>query len=286
MTGDTNIGALLDTATETLAAISDSARLDAEILLGRAIDMPRSYLFAHPDDEPDDDAIARFLAALERRTSGEPMAYITGTKEFWSLDLMVTSATLVPRPETEILVERALREIPRKANWRLLDLGTGSGAIAIALARERPLCEVVAVDISRAALAVAVQNARQLDIANIEFLAGSWCGPLGDRQFDLIVSNPPYVSAGDPALPALAAEPQSALVAGEDGLDAIRVIAAGCRNFLQPDGHVMLEHGAGQQQEVADILLASGWDAIECVTDFAGLPRVSVARNPAPEDDL
>lgn len=286
MTIETSIGTLLATATDRLATSSDSARLDAEILLCRAIDMPRSYLFAHPEDQLDNRAMARFTAALERRLSGEPMAYICGVKEFWSRELMVTPATLVPRPETEILVERALREIPRNAAWRLLDLGTGSGAIAIAMAAERPLCQLVAVDSSVAALAVAEQNARQLEIDNIEFLAGSWCEPLGSRKFDLIVSNPPYISATDPALRALSMEPQTALVAGPDGLDAIRSIATRCREHLRPEGLLLLEHGAGQQQQVAGILRASGFEDIECVTDLAGLPRVSVARNPAPAPDL
>ena len=154
------IDALLSDAVRQLGAVSESARLDAEILLSRSIDMPRSYLFAHPEDVLDDAAADRFATLLRRRLDNEPMAYIMGIKEFWSHELLVSDATLVPRPETELLVELALREIPRKAQWRILDRGTGSGAIAVALAGERLLCEVTAVDISDAALAVARENAR------------------------------------------------------------------------------------------------------------------------------
>ena len=158
--------ALADTASR-LAEVSDSARLDADILVARSINVPRSYLFAHPEDTLDDIALQRLMATIERRLNGEPMAYITGSKEFWSLELLVTSATLVPRPETELLVDLALREIPRDAEWPILDLGTGSGAIAVAIARERPACNITAVDASPDALAVAQQNVRQLDLPNV-----------------------------------------------------------------------------------------------------------------------
>jgi len=158
-----SISAVLATATSRLAGVSDSARLDAEILLARSINMPRSYLFAHPEETLDETALQRLTETINRRLNGEPMAYITGVKEFWSLELLVTSATLVPRPETELLVDLALREIPRDANWQILDLGTGSGAIAVAIAKERPRCDITAVDASSEALAVAMQNTRRLD---------------------------------------------------------------------------------------------------------------------------
>jgi release factor glutamine methyltransferase len=272
------IGPLLASAAKRLAAVSDSPRLEAELLLARAIDMPRAYLFAHPDDTPDAAALRRLEVTLARRLAGEPMAYITGTKEFWSLELMVTPATLVPRPETELLVELALREIPRRAGWRILDLGTGCGAIALALARERPHCEVVATDRSGAALAVARENARQLALPNIEFLEGNWARPLQGREFELIVSNPPYVREADPALGALGHEPREALVAGADGLDAIRILAGECPQLLRQGGLLLLEHGADQAAEVAAILGEGGWTAIHCSRDAAGLPRVTVAR--------
>jgi release factor glutamine methyltransferase len=280
MNQDTNrrIDAVLDAAAARLATVSETARLDAEILLGRSIDMPRSYLFTHPEDVLDDRTFERFDSLLQRRMNGEPMAYIMGTREFWSHELLVSAATLVPRPETELLVELALREIPRKAEWQILDLGTGSGAIAIALAGERLLSEITAVDISEAALAIATENARQLSLSNITFAHGSWCEPVCDQLFDLIVSNPPYVRAGDEVLVDLRHEPVDALVAGEDGLDAIRTLAADCPNILKAGGLLLVEHGADQWDDVAAILAASGWTEISNHKDFSGHPRVTAAR--------
>jgi release factor glutamine methyltransferase len=278
MTESLRIDAVLEDATRRLEAISDSARLDAELLLARAIDMPRSYLFAHPEDTLDELAAARFETALARRADGESLAYITGVREFWSLELMVTPATLVPRPETEILVDLALRDIPRDAAWQILDLGTGSGAIALAIAKERPLCSVTATDVSADALAVAAQNARQLDIPDIDFVTGDWTEPIVGRTFHVIVSNPPYVCAGDAALDALRHEPQSALVAGDDGLDAIRTIARDCVALLESDGLLLVEHGAEQQDAVEKLFASHGWADITCHKDYAGLPRVTGAR--------
>lgn len=277
-----SIGSLLANAAKVLDAASGSPRLDAELLLSRALDVPRSYLLAHPEDVPDDAARQRFYEALEQRADGKPMAYITGEKDFWSLTLMVSRATLVPRPETELLIEQALNLIPRRADLRILDLGTGSGAIALALARERPLCDIVATDISQDALAVARENARQHDIANIEFVQGDWMQPVAGREFDLIVSNPPYVAAGDPALAKLTFEPSQALVAGDDGLDAIRRIAAETMDQLTAGGTLLLEHGADQEAAVAELLAAAGWNDVRCFKDLAGLPRVTRASLPDP----
>jgi len=272
------IDAILSEAVGRLADVSDSARLDAEILLSRSIDMPRSYLFAHPEDVLDASTFDRFDRLLRRRLQGEPLAYIMGVKEFWSHQLLVSSATLVPRPETELLVDLALQEIPRKAEWRVLDLGTGSGAIAIALASERLMCELTAVDFSEAALAIARENARQLMISNITFEQGNWVEPVRGRVFDLIVSNPPYVQDADEALADLKYEPVDALAAGADGLDAIRVLAADCREVLSEGGLLLIEHGADQLDDVASILAANGWTDIANHTDFSGLPRVTAAR--------
>jgi release factor glutamine methyltransferase len=272
------IRAVLDDATRRLEASSESARLDAELLLARAIDMPRSYLFAHPEEPLDELTVDRVRESLDRRLAGEPMAYITGTREFWSLELMVTPATLVPRPETEQLVDLALREIPRRAELDILDLGTGSGAIALALAKERPLSRFTATDVSEAALDVARQNARQLDIPGIEFLAGDWTEPVRGRTFDVIVSNPPYVRSGDDALDALHCEPHRALSAGADGLDAIRILARDCGMLLAPGGILLVEHGAEQEESVAALFRQHGWTGVTCHKDYAGLPRVTVAR--------
>ena len=272
------LDAAITDAAERLAATSDSARLDAEILLCQTIDMPRSYLFAHPEDELDALAQDRFEALMKRRMDGEPMSYITGTREFWSHELFVSPATLVPRPETELLVELALREIPREADWQILDLGTGSGAIAISIAAERPLCDITATDVSPEALAVAAENVRQADLANVTCVAGSWASPVAGQEFNIIVSNPPYVREDDAALQKLRYEPLSALASGSDGLDDIRILASDCRAILAAGGWLMMEHGADQQTDVADILEAAGWVDITCHNDLAGKPRVTVAR--------
>ncbi len=272
------LDAAIADATDRLRDVSESPRLDAEILLCRTINMPRAYLFAHPEDTLDELTIDRFEDVLGRREAGMPMAYIMGVKEFWSHELAVSPATLVPRPETEILVNLAICEIPGDAKWQVLDLGTGSGAIAIAIACERRMCEVTAVDISEEALTVARENARLLAPGNVTCLQGDWTEPVRGREFDLIVSNPPYVRADDEALAKLQHEPQSALVAGEDGLDAIRVLAVDCADVLTEGGALMIEHGADQADDTAALLARYGWSDVTCHNDLAGLPRVTVAR--------
>ena len=284
MSDPVSIEKALSAATEKLRGVSEAARLEAELLLARAIDMPRSFLFAHPEDELDDDALQRLDEAIVRRLAGEPMAYITGSKEFWSMELAVSPATLVPRPETELLVDIALRDIPRKAEWQILDLGTGSGAIALAIARERALCSITAVDISAEALAVARENANRNTIGNVEFREGDWTAPVVDRKFRVVVSNPPYVCAGDEALDALRAEPLSALAAGADGLEAITVLARDCPAILEDDGVLLLEHGAEQKESVAELLMSYGWERIQCYDDYSGLPRVTSAHYPTSEE--
>lgn len=271
------IDAALAGGVERLRSASDSPRLDAEILLARALDVSKSYLVAHPDDVLDDAAVERYFAALARREAGMPMAYITGEREFWSLRLMVGPEVLVPRPETELLVEVALRHIPRHSALRILDLGTGSGAIALAIAGERPNCQITATDVSGAALAIARENARQLGLANLTFLQGDWTQPVAGSTFDLIVSNPPYVRADDPALAALKYEPSLALTSGGDGLNSIRVLARDCGALLAPDGRLMLEHGIDQKDDVARLLQQYGWSDIECFNDLTGRPRVTGA---------
>jgi release factor glutamine methyltransferase len=274
------IGKALDDATGQLSTVSESPRLDAELLLARSLDVARSYLFAHPEEPMDPGAVARFREVLDKRVEGMPMAYITGEKEFWSMTLMVNPATLVPRPDTETLVDQALNRISRRAAMRIVDLGTGSGAVALAIARERPLCQVVATDISTDALAVARLNARELAIPNVEFVAGHWIEPIAGRTFDLVISNPPYVASADPHLAALRHEPTSALAAGADGLDAIREIAATAMSVLKPGGDLLIEHGADQADSVAAILRDNGWTESSTVRDLSGQPRVSTARKP------
>lgn len=267
----------LANAVERLAPYSESPRLDAELLLTQALDVARSYLFAHPEDRLDAAAADRFFSAIKRRERGEPLAYIHGEKEFWSLTLMVSADTLVPRPETETLVQEALALVSRHQSTAVLDLGTGSGAVALAIASERPLAQLVATDISEPALTIARENARQLDLINVDFVSGDWIAPVSDRIFDLIVSNPPYVKSNDPVLRDLQHEPISALVAGEDGLTEIRKLAEDCKNVIRAGGSLLLEHGADQEQNVHAILQNAGWSAIRCVRDLAGKPRVSAA---------
>ena len=272
------IGRLLKETSSRLERVSDSPRLDAELLLGRAIDVPRSYLFAHPEDTLDAPAIRRLELSVNRRLSGEPMAYIIGKREFWSMELAVSPATLVPRPETEILVEKVLSNIPRSARSRIIDLGTGSGAVALAIARERPFCDVVGTDISAKALEVASLNARELAIPNVSFVASDWTAAFHGRVCEVAVSNPPYVRAGDAALCTLGSEPRRALAAGDDGLDALRVLAARCADLLVPGGLLALEHGAAQREELRILLTEHGWLDIENHHDYAGRPRVTTAR--------
>jgi release factor glutamine methyltransferase len=264
-------------ATEKLRGVTDAPRLEAELLMARAIDMPRSFLFAHPEDELDAESLQRLDDTVARRAAGEPMAYITGIKEFWSMELAVSPATLVPRPETELLVDVALRDIPRTAEWQVLDLGTGSGAVALAIGRERPSCYITATDISEEALAAARENANRNSIGNVEFVHGDWTAPVADRTFQVIVSNPPYVRDDDEALAKLQAEPMQALMAGEKGLDAIEILARDCRSIIAPDGLLVLEHGAEQEEAVAELLKAHRWANIRCYKDYSGLPRVTSA---------
>ncbi|MDX1481626.1 MAG: peptide chain release factor N(5)-glutamine methyltransferase [Woeseiaceae bacterium] len=271
----------LAAAIDALEPASDSPRLDAELLLARAIDVPRSYLVAHPEDSLDPDAQDRFRASLEQRRAGMPMAYITGMREFWSLELMVTPATLVPRPETELLVEQVIGYVPRRGEADVLDLGTGSGAVAIAVAKERPCCRVVATDVSEEAVAVARENARQHDVANVTFVAGDWTEPVRDQRFDVVASNPPYVRDDDPALESLAFEPRTALAGGEDGLRDIRRIAAEAPDVTKPDGVLLIEHGADQSEAVQRILREAGWTEVRDIRDLSGHPRVAFGRKPS-----
>jgi release factor glutamine methyltransferase len=254
-----------------------SARLDAELLLAHALSLSRSQLLTLEDTAtPDADALQRYEALLGRRAAGEPLAYILGRREFWSQDLIITPDVLVPRPETELLVERALAVRPSAAG-RIVDLGTGSGAIALALATERPQWEVMATDLSGAALAVARANARRLALPRVEFRWGSWYEPLAGQRFDLLLSNPPYVAADDPVLlgATLSREPRTALTPGVDALTCIRVLAHGAPAHLQPGGWLLLEHGAQQGAQVRHELVLAGFTSVRSHRDLAGHERVT-----------
>ncbi|HEX7113462.1 MAG TPA: peptide chain release factor N(5)-glutamine methyltransferase [Mizugakiibacter sp.] len=273
---------LLAEAAQRLAG--GAARLEAELLLAHALGKPRAWLYAHAGDAADEAAQAAFAALLARRLAGEPVAYLTGTRGFWSLELEVTPATLIPRPETELLVELALARLPEDARARVADLGTGSGAVALAIARERPQAWVFATDASAEALAVARRNAGRLGLAHVAFAQGDWCRALGDASdFDLIVSNPPYIAAGDPHLGEgdLRFEPAAALTSGVDGLDAIRSIVRDARAHLRPGGWLLFEHGYEQGAAVRALLTAAGYREVFTARDLEGRERVSGGAMPA-----
>jgi release factor glutamine methyltransferase len=252
-------------------------RIDAEALLLHVLGKPRSWLIAHANDELDMDVQMAYATLVERRAKGEPVAYITGHRGFWSLELEVTPATLIPRPETELLVELALQRLPHDTACSVADLGTGSGAIALAIARERPHAQVVATDVSNAALAVARRNAQRHAIGNITFLHGDWLAPLAGQCFDLIVSNPPYIEAADPHLGQgdLRFEPASALVSGVDGLDDIRRIVRGAREHLEPGGWLLLEHGWNQGDASRALLVNAGYTDVFTAKDLELRDRAS-----------
>ncbi len=260
---------------------SDSPRLDAELLLCRVLQQPRSYLFTWSDKTLSADEQQQFAVLLARREAGEPLAHILGERGFWTLDLKVTADTLIPRPETELLVEAALARLPG-GGASVLDLGTGSGAIALAIASECPPCEVVAVERSEAALAVARENAQRNAIGNVQFLQGSWYQPLNGQRFDVIVSNPPYICADDPHLVEgdVRFEPLTALASGADGLDDIRLIIAAAAEHLNPGGWLLLEHGYEQGKAVCELLRGAGFRAVELLADLQGHGRVSLGRRP------
>jgi len=271
--------ALLAAAAPRLAVAGiDSARLDAELLLAHALGLDRTRLYARLRDAVADDAAARFAALLMRRARREPVAYLTGEQEFWSLPFEVGPAVLIPRPETELLVELAGRLAPPPV--AILDVGTGSGCIAVALARELEAARITATDLSPDALAVARRNAARHGVAaRLSFVAGDvYAGLPAAARFDLIASNPPYLAPGDAVSPELAFEPGAALWAGADGLDVIRRLLAGAPPRLRPGGHLLVEIGAAQAEPVRALAQASGLAEARVVADLAGLPRVLVAR--------
>jgi release factor glutamine methyltransferase len=278
------IAAALHRAIVQLGAVSRSARLDAEILLASSLGFPREYLQTHADEALRPQVDDHFQRSLTRRLAGAPVAHLIGRKEFWSLDLEVSPAVLVPRPETELLVETALELLPAdaagNATLRVLDLGTGSGAIALALAHERPGARIVATDNSAAALAVAGRNAERLRLTNVSFVAGDWYEPVGATHFDLIVSNPPYIAAHDPALLAhdLVAEPRGALTPGPTGLEALEHIVARARAHLRTSGWLLVEHGAEQGPAVATMFSQHGLGTIRGLQDLAGHDRATCGR--------
>jgi release factor glutamine methyltransferase len=279
----TEVSALIAEGVARLQRVTEQARLEAEILLGAALGQSRSWLLAHGDERIlDCDATDRYEAYVTRRSHGEPVAYILGEKEFWSLTLAVSPDVLVPRPETELVVELALQRLPDGSQARILDLGTGSGAIALALAQERPFTHVTGSDISAPALAIASRNAVRLQLANVEFRQGSWFTPVAGERFDLVLANPPYIADDDSRVEAAVRryEPHAALFAGVDGLEAVRLITATAGVHLVPGGRLILEHGDSQGRAVRDLLVGAGFAAVTTHRDLAGLERCTAGQWP------
>lgn len=251
--------------------------LEAQLLLAFALNTTRSYLYTHANSSLSENESERFTDYLNRRAQGEPLAYITGHKEFWSLDLLVTRDTLIPRPETELIVEIALSLFPAEANIKVADLGTGSGAIGLAIAHERSNWEVHASDISEKALQIASNNAQRLEIDNISFWQGSWCSALPSHDFDIIISNPPYLSEEDWVKfgPGLLYEPYQALVTKEQGLAAINTIVTSSKAYLKQPGYLLIEHGYLQGEAIRSLFKAVGFGAVCTKKDLAGQERVT-----------
>lgn len=266
---------------QQLAGVSDTPLVDVALLLCHCLDKPRSYLYTWPEKMLTDEQQKAFDAMLARRRRGEPVAHILGVREFWSLPLKVSPASLIPRPDTETLVEQALAWVGERPSGRVLDLGTGSGAIALALACELPGWTVLGCDRVPEAVSLAEENRQALELENVQFVQSHWFSEVAGR-FELIVSNPPYIEAGDPHLEQgdVRFEPRSALVAGEDGLDDIRHIIAGASAALVPGGVLMLEHGFAQGAAVATLLGEHGYIDLGCCQDIAGHDRVSWGARP------
>jgi release factor glutamine methyltransferase len=280
----TEVTALLSEGGARLARVADHPRQEAEILLGAALGRSRAWLLAHGDERIlDCDATDVYESHLTRRARGEPIAYILGAREFWSLMLVVTPAVLIPRPETELAVELALARLPAAAGRRVLDLGTGSGAIALALAHERPQAYVVGTDVSVEAVDLARLNAASHGLGNVEFRTGTWFEPIAGESFDLVVSNPPYIAADDPRVErgVRLFEPPGALYSGADGLDALRLIIAGAAAHLTPGGGLVLEHGDRQGEDVRQLLGRHGFERVTTHRDLAGHDRCTVGQRPA-----
>ena len=254
-----------------------SASIEVRCLLQAALQVNHAYLLSHPEYQLSSEQHERYSAFFERRLKGEPAAYILGKREFFGLSFKVTPATLIPRPDTELLVELALQRIPQQGECRILDLGTGSGAIALSIAHERPNTEVVAVDASQAALEIAQLNVQQLNLTNVELLHSDWFAALQGERFDVIVSNPPYIAAGDVHLTQgdLRFEPPTALSSGADGLADIRHLCAHAKFYLNAQGWLLLEHGYNQAESVRALLHQAGFDEVFTKNDLAGIARVS-----------
>jgi release factor glutamine methyltransferase len=266
----------------SLAIPLDEAAIDARLLLQQVLGVDHAWLIAHINDELSDTKTEPFENLLARRLEGEPIAYISGVREFYGLPLKTKPVTLIPRPDTETLVEIALDKLPANQTLKILDLGTGTGAIALVIAKNRPQAQVTAVDFSTEALAVANENAVNLDLAHVRFIQSDWFSNLQGEKFDVIVSNPPYIAENDPHLMQgdLRFEPLTALASGKDGLDDIRHIIKAAPSYLNSHGWLMLEHGYDQAEKVAELLRLYGFEQISHAQDLAGTVRVTFGTMP------
>ena len=273
------IATILKQAANNLIFISSSPALDAEILLAHVLNQSRSYLYAHSDKIPTNAEIQNFRKLLQQRQQGKPIAYILGKKEFWSLELDIDENVLIPRPETELLVELCLAKLDKSKNQNILDLGTGSGAIALAIAHEQPNWNIVAIDKNAEALKIAKRNAEKFKIKNVTFLCNNWYAALPESQkFNAILSNPPYIKTKDPHLQKgdVKQEPISALTSGTTGLDDLTIIITRAKNYLENDGCIMVEHGYNQANQVQQLMLHNGFTDIQTYKDIAGHDRVTI----------
>ena len=286
--GQLTIAMLLQKSASVLKSTSRSARLDAEVLLAHVMDRTRVQLYGSGTDPVKSEVAVRFIKLIKERRAGKPVAHLTGSREFWSMEIQVTADTLIPRAETELLVECALKHIPVIGKPTVLEMGTGSGAVALALATERDDAQITATDISVAALAVADQNASSHEIKNIDFCFGDWFSAAAGKKFDVIVSNPPYVTDDEWIQHhyELGHEPVLALRGGRDGLLAIRKIIDQAPGHLKPGGWLVLEHGFRQGPEIADLLVQQGFTRISTYRDLPGHPRVTEGRLPTKESTI
>jgi release factor glutamine methyltransferase len=272
-----NIQTALQKAYSILEPCSEEPKTDAQILLCQVLNKNRAYLFAHPEQDLNEEQCSAYQNAVAERAKGKPIAYITGTRDFWSLSLRVNQHTLIPRHETELLVELALKFIPNAPNTQVLDLGTGSGAIALALAKERPHWQIDACDQCEHALSIARENAQSNELTNVRFYHSDWFSQLPKKHYHALVSNPPYLAPNDPHLQKadLRFEPQSALVSSQDGLADLQYLIAQGYNQLLPNGLILVEHGYEQKKPILAILERSGYRSNKCWKDIHGHDRVS-----------
>ncbi len=275
-----SIQASLEHAYETLQALSETARLDSEVLLCHVLKKNRAFLRAWPEKKLDPKQIIEFQELVKKRKNGLPIAYLVGIKEFWSREFFVNQHVLIPRPETELLIELALEQIPDNHAKSIIDLGTGSGAIGITLAAERPASNIIATDISKQALDIAATNANNHGITNIKFLVSHWFRQLANEKHHLIISNPPYIDSQDPHLQRgdIRFEPKKALIADRQGLSDIFEIVKTAKNFLYPGGYLIIEHGYNQKQQVQSFYEKNKYTNIASHHDLAGQPRITIGQ--------